>query len=278
MGSSATTVRVNAHGALRTARGAWSNAGPSLSKRAFAVSVFGLAVLLPTVLVPSEADGGRGPCPASMALVSVVGGPKPFCIDRWEASLITMAGGREVAHSPYDQVKGEKVIAVSRAGVIPQAHVSRNDAEAACHAAKKRLCAEDEWVRACQGRVPTTFPYGEDRHDGYCNDQGRAPLSVVFPNDPTVFQSSDKMNDPRLNQVPGSLARTGTHAHCKNGFGLFDMVGNVHEWVADPAGTFRGGYYLDTKKNGDGCKYRTDAHDASYRDYSTGFRCCANPR
>ena len=35
------------------------------------------------------------------------------------------------------------------------------------------------------------------------------------------------------------------------------MVGNLHEWTNDPNGTFQGGYYLDTHKNGDGCTYRT---------------------
>jgi formylglycine-generating enzyme required for sulfatase activity len=52
------------------------------------------------------------------------------------------------------------------------------------------------------------------------------------------------------------------------------MVGNLHEWVADPSGTFQGGYYLDTQENGPGCEYRTTAHVFDYHDYSTGFRCC----
>jgi hypothetical protein len=52
------------------------------------------------------------------------------------------------------------------------------------------------------------------------------------------------------------------------------MVGNLHEWVDDAAGTFRGGYYMDTSRNGDGCSYQTTAHDFAYHDYSTGFRCC----
>ena len=52
------------------------------------------------------------------------------------------------------------------------------------------------------------------------------------------------------------------------------MVGNVHEWTAAKGGTFRGGYYLDTHINGDGCDYRTTAHNHGYHDYSTGFRCC----
>ena len=56
------------------------------------------------------------------------------------------------------------------------------------------------------------------------------------------------------------------------------MVGNLHEWTSDPNGQFRGGYYMDTHRNGDGCFYKTTAHTPSYRDYSTGFRCCASPR
>ena len=53
------------------------------------------------------------------------------------------------------------------------------------------------------------------------------------------------------------------------------MVGNVHEWVDD--GSFRGGYYLDTQQNNEGCDYVTTAHASWYHDYSIGFRCCADP-
>ena len=55
-----------------------------------------------------------------------------------------------------------------------------------------------------------------------------------------------------------TLAKTGAHEGCTNGYGVDDMVGNVHEWTDD--GSFRGGYYLDTKLNGEGCDYRTTAH------------------
>ena len=85
-----------------------------------------------------------------------------------------------------------------------------------------------------------------------------------------------KMNNPALNQVPGTLAKSGEHEGCTNGYGVYDMVGNLHEWVADTTGTFQGGYYLDTHLNGDGCSYKTTAHDFGYHDYSTGFRCCAD--
>jgi hypothetical protein len=58
--------------------------------------------------------------------------------------------------------------------------------------------------------------------------------------------------------------------------GIFDLMGNLHEWTADPAGTFRGGFYVDTTLNGEGCLYRTTAHNTLHWDYSTGFRCCAD--
>jgi hypothetical protein len=54
-------------------------------------------------------------------------------------------------------------------------------------------------------------------------------------------------------------------------------MGNLHEWTADPNGTFRGGFYADTAINGEGCLYATTAHNRSHWDYSTGFRCCAAP-
>lgn len=87
-----------------------------------------------------------------------------------------------------------------------------------------------------------------------------------------------KLNDPRLGQVEGAIAPAGTHEQCVNDFGVFDMVGNVHEWVATDLslehGTFAGGYFLDTSINGEGCNYATRAHAHDYHDYSTGFRCC----
>ncbi len=86
------------------------------------------------------------------------------------------------------------------------------------------------------------------------------------------------MNDPRLNQSANTVAKTGSHASCKSSYGVYDMMGNLHEWVADREGTFLGGYYLDTKLNGDGCSYKTVVHGSSYHDYSTGFRCCADAR
>jgi formylglycine-generating enzyme len=224
-----------------------------------------------------EAEAGGPSCPRGMAAVG-----DAFCIDRYEASLVLVTREGDQAFSPYEMVKGRTVRAVSRANVTPQAYISRNEAEAACKASHKRLCQEAEWVQACEGRRPTAFPYGDDRKAGYCNDEVRAsPLATLYPGVGDDAYTYEPMNDPRLNQVPGTVARTGRFAHCKSSYGVYDMVGNVHEWVGDAGptgGTFLGGYYLDTHINGDGCHYKTVAHDADYHDYSTGFRCCADPR
>lgn len=222
----------------------------------------------------ASAKGGR--CPTGM--VPILG---QFCIDPYEAAVEQKQGRKWVKHSPYDSVKGLEVRAVSKRGVVPQAYISRNEADAACKASHKRLCHEDEWMRACQGKKPTKWPYGDEHKPGYCNDAGASPLNHYYGTnsgvDPTAY-GFGPMNDPRLNQFPGSLAKTGAFRRCTNGFKVFDMVGNLHEWIEDASGTFRGGYYLDTKINGEGCSYRTVAHDAEYHDYSTGFRCCADVR
>jgi formylglycine-generating enzyme required for sulfatase activity len=250
---------------------------PPSSRAACAACAASAAVAVGLAFAVPDAAAAKAPrCPAGMA--PILG---RFCVDPFEASLERKSGRAWVAHSPYDQVAANPVRAVSRRGVFPQAYISRNEADAACKASRKRLCSEDEWVVACRGRTPTRYPYGDDHKPSYCNDAGASPLNHYYgtaSGPPTSAYGWGPMNDPRLNRLPGTLARTGAFRKCTNTFRVWDMVGNLHEWVDDPAGTFRGGYYLDTKINGEGCAYHTVAHNADYHDYSTGFRCCADAR
>jgi formylglycine-generating enzyme required for sulfatase activity len=200
-----------------------------------------------------------------------------FCIDKWEGSLVEVTPSGERPFSAYECPEGKQVRAVSRPGVVPQAYISRNDATAACGRAGKRLCREEEWVEACKGDPPATWPYGNDHLPGACNDTGVAPLHKFYPEAPGTY-TLEPMNDPRLNQVPGTVTKTGDLVACTNAFDVFDMVGNLHEWVMSHNPTFRGGYYQDVTQNGPGCDYQNVAHGAHYHDYSTGFRCCADRR
>jgi sulfatase modifying factor 1 len=216
----------------------------------------------------------NGLCPADMASID-----DKFCVDRYEASLVEiMPNGEERAFPYYQGVEGHTVRAVSEKGVFPQGYISEKQAIEACGRSAKRLCKPAEWKTACKGPDPKKFGYSDQRTAGTCNDNGKSPMGTFFGPEIATGKawSWDKMNDPQLNQMAGGLAETGSHEGCTNGYGVYDMVGNLHEWVLDPAGTFQGGYYLDVTQNGDGCGYRTDAHEAWYHDYSTGFRCCSD--
>ncbi len=219
---------------------------------------------------------GNVRCPGDM--VSVFGN---FCIDRYEAYVaIILEGGKLKVHSPYEPVgKKTNIKALNRRGRVPQAHISRDQAELACKNAGKRLCTDDEWITACKGKSPTTWPYGEDHKPKRCNDAGVSSFQKYYGPEgggpaPQSAYTWENLNDSRLNQAAGTLAPSGKFSTCQNSFKIHDMVGNLHEWTAAPTGTFRGGYYLDVKQHGHGCNYKTTAHNAKYHDYSTGFRCC----
>jgi hypothetical protein len=218
--------------------------------------------------------GRRRRCPAGS--VSIAGA---FCIDAYEGSLLEMLPrGRTRPWSPYiTPAPGGRYRARSVRGVAPQAYISQVQASRACAAAGRRLCTEAEWERACKGPAPSPWPYGPSYQRGRCNDGREGPVPRLYGTG-NVFHER-QMNDPRLNQLPGTLARAGAHARCRNRYGVFDMVGNLHEWTAtvrNGRGVFRGGYYVDVRINGEGCGYATRAHGVGYHDYSTGFRCCAD--
>ena len=218
---------------------------------------------LPRIATPLKV---KGPCPENMAHVG------HSCVDKYEGSLVEVkTDGSVAAFSPYESPTGHNVRAVSRKGVVPQAHISMNDAKRACTAAGKRLCKAAEWKTACKGPESKRYPYGDKRTPGVCVDTNRSSPMERLHNG---LRNGKTLNDPAANQMKNTVEATGAKQSCTNGFGVHDMVGNVHEWTDDAS--FRGGYYLDTKLNGEGCDYRTTAHAPAYYDYSTGFRCCAD--
>lgn len=210
-------------------------------------------------------------CPTGMALIQ-----GRFCMDRWEASLQTAAGE---AHSPYRSVGAERLEAVSAPGQVPQAYISMNEAKAACDRSGKRLCSTAEFLDACAGnsrRPLRTYPYGSAEEPNACNvDQAGSPTMLLHAG--RRKRDSYWMNDPRINQLGGTVAPTGAFEQCVSADGVYDLVGNLLEWTQGDRPLLMGGYYLDSHENGDGCRYVTMRHGADYHDYSTGFRCCSAP-
>jgi hypothetical protein len=236
-------------------------------------------------------------CPDGMALVGRA------CIDRWEAHLVARDAGSEPTLWPHAKrpERGVRYEARTAAGVFPQGYISRNEADVACRNAGKRLCTLSEWRSACEGSRRGLYPYGKKLTRGSCNSAKPHLLEKHFGRSAALWKYDEHFNNPLLNQIEGWLARTGEYERCVSDAGVYDMVGNLHEWVADTVdhrfkarldaeevprrkqwwrtgnGAFLGGFFSTHTQLGPGCRFTTIAHEPAYHDYSTGFRCCARP-
>jgi hypothetical protein len=166
-------------------------------------------------------------------------------------------------------------VAMSETGRIPQGYLSREVARRVCENAGKRLCTYDEWQTACRGEQGTQFPYGNEYVAGRCNVwRAVHPARLLHGNasmghlDPRLNLIVEYPNDPLLHptgQTPGCVSRWGNDA-------IYDMVGNLDEWVSDDPGLFVGGFY--SRNTSKGCDSKVTNHAPTYFDYSTGTRCC----
>jgi sulfatase modifying factor 1 len=235
-------------------------------------------------------------CPPEMARTGSV------CMDRYEGRLQRRGeDGSLTPHPAHLRPTGGVFVAESRAGVRPQGYISRTEAASACAHAGKRLCSVTEWYSACRGEQGMQYPYGPSYVKGRCNVGKPHLLSILHGSDPKRWKYDTGFNDPELGQRPGFLAETGAYGECVSSAGIHDLVGNLHEWVADRVepsiaeklpltpgvksrvranlgkGVFMGGFFSTTNQHGEGCAFVTMAHEPGYHDYSTGFRCCRDP-
>ena len=79
------------------------------------------------------------------------------------------------------------------------------------------------------------------------------------------------------------LRKTGATPSCASeweGDKIYDMVGNVEEWVTTSrpewphVSSLKGGYW---SKPWSKCRGTNDSHGPNFRFYEIGFRCCRAP-
>lgn len=102
----------------------------------------------------------------------------------------------------------------------PAVHVSWNDAVAFARWAGGRLPTEAEWEHAARGGLDDVpFPWGTEEP----GDDGPFPCNIWQGSFPARNTAAD-----------GYLWTAPAQSFAPNGLGLYNMVGNVWEWCADP--------------------------------------------
>ena len=200
-----------------------------------------------------------------------------YAIDKYEVTngqyleFLRATGHRTPSH-PTDFSKN-----LWQGGLMPESIVSLPvvnvdwfDAEAYCRWAGKRLPTEAEWEKAGRGPDDRRFPWGN------------------------VEPTERHLNFNRSWQGEKTLVPVGSYEKGKSPYGVYDMAGNVWEWVADwydatyyarsprrnPQGPVTGtrrvirssGWQVETPQVRIFTRIASQPLD---RNHSTGFRCAA---
>jgi formylglycine-generating enzyme required for sulfatase activity len=187
--------------------------------------------------------------------------------DEKPAHSVTITRGFWIGQTPVTQAAYKKGVGNPSSfpgDRLPVEQVSWNNARAYCEALEMRLPTEAEWEYAARGGS---------------RDARYAPLDQI------AWYSANSNN--QTHEVAQKQA---------NAYGLYDMLGNVREWVADSSGPYDSASTVDPKgppegdpraarvlRGGswtDAATYvRVSSRDRSApteHDFAGGFRCAGN--
>jgi hypothetical protein len=151
--------------------------------------------------------------------------------------LVDLPPGKD--DRPFFKVCVDKYEFPNQKGAVPQGNVSYREAQQLCQTHGKRLCTAEEWQWACSGIEGYTYPYGWQFEKKKCNIDGGTDVEA-----------------------------SGTRRHCVGKFGIYDMTGNIFEWVTGQDGKpmLMGGPYAK-------CQTVSPGVGGGAKP-QTGFRCC----
>jgi len=194
-----------------------------------------------------------------------------FFMDKYQVSVGQYA--RFLEATPHEAPPDWSTMNQSRHQKRPVVNVNWADAHTYCKWAGKRLPTEAEWEKAARGTDGRIYPWGNELPTGYHANLSNETWSSHWV-----------------------LTPVGSFEEGKSPYGIYDMAGNVWEWVSDwydpnyyknspsqnPAGPLTGGYKVvrggSWGSNADGLRSADrETHLPSFRGYGTGFRCVKTP-
>ncbi len=193
-----------------------------------------------------------------------------YYMDRYEVTTLRYARFLEATGRKEPDRWSE--VGFSRDGKRPVVGVDWHDADAYCRWADKRLPTEAEWEKAARGADKRLYPWGDQSPNG--------------------LLAGYNWTSRRFWEGYETLSPVGSYEAGKSPHGIYDLAGNVAEWVADwyderyysrspdvnPTGPLtgdrkvvRGGAWLNEPMDMRSAKrYR---YLPTFRNVNVGFRC-----
>ena len=251
---------------------AWAEDSPTtdvISPKDGAPLVFIPAGTVPMGVPQGARDGGIDERPNHTVYVD------GFYMDKYEVTngrylqFVTETGHRSPLH-PTDPTKNlwQGNMMPESITNLPVINVDWYDAEAYCQWAGRRLPTEAEWEKAAKGSNDWRFPWGD------------------------VEPTNEHLNFGQVWRGEATLVQVGIYEKGKSPYGVYDVAGNVWEWVADwydpdyyqkspdrnPKGPITGvdkairssGWQVETPQVRIFTRIKSKPTD---RNHSTGFRC-----
>jgi sulfatase modifying factor 1 len=241
----------------------------------------------PEPAAPRRGDPG-GACPAGMRLVE--GGycpaPEQICLE-WNE---VWAEGRLQRNQCKRYREPARCLSPARVpmrycmdtfewpnekGAIPRNLTSWQEAKDTCESLGKRLCTEDEFTFACEGESMRPHVTGFVRDGVACS------YDLPYRERTYAYAKHDAcLADPVCKAALDALDQrvpAGSKPACVSDDGVYDLNGNVNEWIERPGRGFskraglKGGWWGPVR---DRCRPITTFHGESDYGYEVGFRCC----